>query len=564
MQLVSLRVFNNDKVIREVKFHSGVNIITNTGTNGNQIGKSTVLRAVSFCLGSDAQYLWKDPENKSENLEVKNLILNENIIFELTLKGTVSHIFKRSVYQKQQKNRVVTKTEGWVNEMHVTSVNGYKSEIAKSIFNYTQESPSFNTIRSKFTRINRQTSNNSLKYLDVHTSDSDYTIIYSTIFGFAGLDYLKKEFNIKNEIDKKLKRSDAILNGRDLIEISDFIKNIDIQIEHYNSEESDIDLTAVQSKVIEQLRDFRKNIAATSLEVATLETRLIYNNRTIEKYKENQTIIDVEKVSAIYNEALGYIPSVSKTLEETIQFHNTIFIEKAMQSEKRNKILTQELSLKKEILTELIGKEKQKIRDLSSEGQLTGFILIEKEIQSLSEERGRLAYVSDEVKKLNREVRQLEIDLQKTKDRIELLINGLQHNIHEYNIFFSKLTRKIFKKHANLLNVDVDEKNNVRFSIVNAEKNTGDGTPRAEAMAFDISLVEYLRHINKKLPHFTLQDYLESVDEEKLFTLLTYCEKNKIQIVLSILNDKLTLLPAEFLEKNTALELSNANKFFRI
>lgn len=564
MQLVSLKVFQNNEVIREVTFKSGINIITNKGKNGNQIGKSTVLRAISFCLGSDAQYLWKDPENKSENLEVKDLILNKNVIFELKLKGSLPHTIKRRVYQQQQKNRTQIKTEGWINGAHVTSVKSYKAEIAKSVFNYNQKTPSFNTVRSKFTRINRLTSNNSLKYLDVHTSDSEYTIIYSTIFGFAGLDYLKKEITINADIDKKTKRVDAILNGKDLIEISDAIKNIDTQIEHYNSEDNEIDLTALQSKAIEKIRNFRKSIASISSEIAALETRLIYNNRTIERYIENQVSIDIEMVSAIYNEAIGYIPTVSKSLEETILFHNSIFLEKAKQSQNRSLTLNKELELSKEILVDLVESERKSIKELSSEGQLNGLLIVEKEIQSLNENRGRLAYVLDEVKLLNREIRHLNIERQKVKDRVELLISGLKNNINDFNFFFSKLTRNLFKKHANSLNVDIDENNNVRYSIVNASKNTGDGTPRAEAIAFDISLVEYIRTINKRLPNFTLQDYLESVDEDKLWFLFSYAEKNKVQVIASILNDKLKLMPAEFLIDNTILELSSTNKFFKL
>ncbi|WP_017347142.1 hypothetical protein [Pantoea sp. A4] len=368
MQLVSLKVFHNNIVVREVKFKSGLNIITNSGINGNQIGKSTVLRAISFCLGSDAAYLWKDPDNKSENLDVKRFILKEDVLFELKIKDSITHTLKRFIYEQQQKNRIVVKTEGWINDTHVTSVSGYKKEVAKSIFNYTQEQPSFNTIRSKFTRTNRLTSNNSLNYLDVHTSITDYTIIYSTLFGFAGLKHLREEINIKNEMDRNTRRSDAILNGRDLIEISDSIKNIDSQIEYYNNEESEIDLTAIQGKVLEQLRELRKQTSSISNEVASLETRLVYNNRTIEKYRENQVNIDIDLVNDIYTEAIGYIPSVTKSLEETILFHNAIFREKAIQSEKRNEILSRELKLKREILIENIEKEKKEIKNFLVKG----------------------------------------------------------------------------------------------------------------------------------------------------------------------------------------------------
>lgn len=564
MQLKTLKVYHNSILIRSLTFKDGVNIITNKGDNGNQIGKSTALRAVSFCLGSDGKNMWKDPDNGNENIAVKNFILHEHVVFELVLKGVVTHTLRRRLYEVSQKSRKVIKTEGWINDVNLTSLDKYKSELATVVFGYKQDKPAFNSIKNKFMRVERLTSNNSYKFLNVHTSDDEYTIIYSALFGFEGLDYLRKETFIKNEMHKKDIRKEALLNGADLIEISDEIDEIDIEIEHFRSKESDLDMSGVQSKFIDMLRESRSTIASLSSEIATLETRLIYNKRTIDKYNENIVAIDIDMVDQIYNEAIKYIPDVKKTIEETIAFHNAIFIEKARQSESKSSILINEISLYKERLNDSVNKERAIVKELTSDGQLDGLILIEKEIQSLSERKGRLLYVFDEVHSLSREVRGLDLDLQKLKDKIEGLIDSLKNNIKTFNKYFSTLTRLVFKTHANSLNVSVDEKSDLRFSIVNSDKNTGDGSPRAEAMAFDISMVQYMRDIRSRLPYFTLQDYLESVDEDKLNSLLLYAEKNNVQVVLSILNDKLNIFHDDFLIDNVILELSQNNKFFNI
>ncbi|ELJ5771445.1 DUF2326 domain-containing protein [Serratia marcescens] len=564
MQLVSLKVYHNGDVIRHMTFKEGVNIITNVGEGGNQIGKSTALRVIAFCLGSDGKDMWKDPDNNNENIEVKNFIVNNDVLFELRIKNTIEHILIRKLYEVEQKRGRVIKTECWINDVHLTSLNAYKKELSNTVFGYSQDNPSFNSIKSKFTRIDRSTSNNSLRYLSLFTSDADYTLIYSALFGFEGHSYLKQDVRIKNEAEKHKRRIDAILDGRDLMEVSDAIKDIDIEIEHYRAEESEVDMSAVQGKIIDELKHARGEIAEVSSEIAGLETRLIYNNRTIDKYHENIVSIDLSKVHEIYKEALGYVPDINKTIEETISFHNAIFIEKANQSEKRNEKLKSEIALKKEVLSELMLIEQKIIKELSSDGQLGGIVLIEKEIQSLSEDRGRLAYVFDEVKKLTRRLRELSLELQEVKDKIEDLTNSLKGNIDRFNEYFSHLTRMLFKKHANSLNVNLDEKNDLRFSIVNADKNTGDGAPRAEAMAFDLSIAEYMRDTRAKLPYFTLQDYLESVDEDKLKILLDYSNDHKVQVVLAVLNDKLQLLSEEFMKKNTILELSPDDKFFKI
>ncbi len=564
MQLISLKIFHNSEIIRYVPFKDGINIITNIGEHGNQIGKSTALRAISFCLGSDGKNMWKDPDNGNINTDVRNFILNENITFELTIKGSVTHVLRRKLYEVSQKSRKVIKTEGWVDDVHLTSQDKYKDALAKAVFGYQQNKPSFNSIKNKFMRIDRLTSNNAYKYLNVHTSNDEYTIIYSALFGFEGHDLLKKDVLIKDQINKKETRRSAFLDGADLISIKDEIEKLDIEIEFFRNKESQFDMSGVQDKVINNLKSHREKIANLSLQIADLETRLIYNKRTIKKYHENIVEIDIKKVNSIYLEAINQVPNINKTLEQTIQFHNSIFMEKAKQSEKRTGILVKEIELNKSLLEDAISSEQNVIKELSSEGQLSGFIVIEKEIQQLSEKKGRLSFITEEIKTLNLELRRLELDLQKLKDKIELLTKSLTCNIDKFNVFFKALTRQVFKTHANSLNVSTDENSDLRFSIVNSDKNTGDGAPRAEAMAFDICLVEYMRLTNSRLPHFSLQDYLESVDDEKLNILIQYASKHKIQIVISILNDKLQLLPIGFLKKNTVLELSVNDKFFKV
>lgn len=59
MQLIKLSVFDGSEEIRTIQFKDGINIITNLGETGNQIGKSTSLRALAFCLGGKSEPLGK-------------------------------------------------------------------------------------------------------------------------------------------------------------------------------------------------------------------------------------------------------------------------------------------------------------------------------------------------------------------------------------------------------------------------------------------------------------------------------------------------------------------------
>lgn len=81
MFIKSLQIANKDGIIRLIKFHAGLNLIVDetpvdetptepTKTTGNNVGKTTVLMLVDFCLGADAKAIYTDPETKKANIHL--------------------------------------------------------------------------------------------------------------------------------------------------------------------------------------------------------------------------------------------------------------------------------------------------------------------------------------------------------------------------------------------------------------------------------------------------------------------------------------------------------------
>src|SRR4051794_17497424 len=70
MQLIELVVTRGDSVVRRVGFKPGLNLILDKPTaqskeSGNSVGKTTVLRLIDFCLGSNGDDIWQDSEFKN-------------------------------------------------------------------------------------------------------------------------------------------------------------------------------------------------------------------------------------------------------------------------------------------------------------------------------------------------------------------------------------------------------------------------------------------------------------------------------------------------------------------
>jgi uncharacterized protein YydD (DUF2326 family) len=564
MQLIDLKVFNGDEVIRDITFQDGINIITSEGSNGNQIGKSTTLRVINFCLGSDGNRIWKDPDSGVTHHDIYELVTSGLITFILTLKvNGINYSIKRTIEKKVTPNRTTLKRYSWINGEDYHSTEKFKCQIA-SLFGYNTDKPSYNSVKNRFIRLNKGTSGNIFKFNHGYTSDDEYTLIYSHIFGFQGHNELTLEYELKQKISTFNTRISSLLNGNSELYFHNKLGSINNDIKALEAKASSYDITGVQNQAIDDLREHRVKVASLSSRIAGLETKEIYNKRTIENYKNKIAHIDEKAIIAIYNEALSLIPKITTTLKDTVDFHNSIFAKKAEYVEKQSELLRDELVSLRNNLNKSLKQEERLFKLISNEGHLGGFILIEQSIQAKMEERGSISYILDEIATMEDEKRNLNSRIIELRSKLELYLSELNTNLDLFNEPLKAITKKIFKHFSLGLEANILSDHSLKFSIINEDKVSGDGAPRAASMAFDMAMVEYVRTSGVKLPEFTLQDYLEPADEDKLFELIQLANSRKIQTVISILNDKLQLLSSEFIDENSILTLSSNDKFFKI
>ena len=83
MFIKKLIISNLTNIIREIDFCSGLNLIIDdtpiedSKLTGNNVGKTTVLKLIDFCLGAKGDIIYTDTENKKEVYDVvKNFLIN--------------------------------------------------------------------------------------------------------------------------------------------------------------------------------------------------------------------------------------------------------------------------------------------------------------------------------------------------------------------------------------------------------------------------------------------------------------------------------------------------------
>ncbi|WP_201169655.1 DUF2326 domain-containing protein [Pseudomonas sp. S31] len=563
MQLIKLSVFDGSEEIRTISFKEGMNIITNLGETGNQIGKSTSLRALAFCLGSKPDPLWKDPDNNKINEKVKEFLTKGDVRFELVLNiSSIKHTITR-VLSKKIGARETISVSSTIDGIGYKNGASFDRELPR-LFGYTREQPKFGSIRSKFFRINRPTSNNSLKYLNVFTSNNEYDLIYAYLFDFEFIDSVRQINLIEQHIQIEESRIKTLLDGAELEFRLEEIKTIEHKIAELQSKEDEYDLLDSQNYAIAELRESRRSVAALTSRIVNLETKIYYNNKTIERYRDNSVEINVGEITALYNEAKSLVPNLSKTLEETIEFHNSIMSRKAAYVEELSADTADELESLRSSLAQLLIDEKSIVKDLSRDSHFSGLILAEKQLQDLREAKGRLAYVTSEIEISTNRIAELKSTVEDVRRTIAVYYSDLHTKLEIFNEAYTDITGRLFIKHHNELVVNASHNGKADFTIVNEEKNTGDGVPRAAAMAFDMAYVYFVNKYKSKLLAFTVQDYLEVVDEDKLIKLFSFANEKKIQTIAAILNDKLDGFDKKFIQENTVLRLTKNEKFFKI
>ena len=143
--LKSLTIENPSKeeTVQNIKFRKGINLIVDTTNpedikeSGNNVGKTTVLRLIDFCLGGDGKNIYRDREFKERetNTVVKNFLENSNIIITLVLKENLDN--ENSSEIKIRRNFLSLKGKSGILEIegkHYSSIVGIQSGTWSSNF----------------------------------------------------------------------------------------------------------------------------------------------------------------------------------------------------------------------------------------------------------------------------------------------------------------------------------------------------------------------------------------------------------------------------------------------
>lgn len=571
MFLKYLHITKNGQTLRKIDFKKGVNLIVDTTPEsktketGNDVGKTTVLRLVDYCLGSKGKDIYQGIEFKTTDTNIEQFLINNRVEVSICLTNSLDDsnpkeiILKRNFLQRKEK---IASING---ENYPNIKDEYNPKLNELIFGIKSDKPTFRQIASRFIRNDALKMNNILKYLP-STKDTVYETIFLYMFGVKGKNELFAE---KQILDEQLKAEKNYLNritGRQpATTIEQVLKTLQNDIFELNEKKKKFNVSPKYQEEFEKLKSIKEKINFVSSKLSEKQMRLNLLQENINDLKENLSTVDNEVLKAMYSETKSFIPELQKTFEDAVKFHNSLIKNKLKFISKDVPAIQNEIEdLKKQLSLELKNEETIGSK-LSNTGSLSDYELLVEELNAKFEKKGQFEEKLEQIKSLEKSIKEKSEKLSEINTEIDKSEPELKNNISLFNEYFRYYSKQLYNEDF-VLSHYVD-KGIYKLRIDNLDANTGDGKKKVQIAAFDLAYIAFTKEIGMKSLSFEMHDRIEGIHPHQLNTLFELVNSDKFngQYIVSVLKDKFSSDKLKkYLEENKRLELSQNDKLFRI
>jgi len=564
MFIKQLKIESKNGLIRNILFQKGANLILdyteqeNKTKSGNNVGKTTVLKLIDFCLGGKAKGIYIDPEFKTSNKEVETFLINQQVIITLVL---VDDLYDTKEEINIQRN-FLSRNEKiqQVNNENIRDDKKFQAKLKELIFKSTKEKPTFRQIIAKNIRDDENRIKNTLKVLHPTTTQEEYEALYLFWLGIdldtnerkQKLLSLKK---IEENLQKKLKKENNLPQiKQSLIVIDNAIKDLELKKDTFS-------VNPNYKNEIEKLNQIKMNLNMLSTNLSRLELRKNLILESQNEVEKNSINIDTKKVKELYQSVKKLIPDLQKSFEDTLAFHNSMIKEKIRYITSELPEIEQQIKQLKSKIDENIQKEKNLSKSIIKSDLNQEYQEIITELTKLYEQKGTFLEQrrmwEDSIERLNKINQELEA-INKGIENIDELI---QERITKFNEFFSEISYKLYNERFILSSQKNDR--GIELTIQSLSGRLGTGKKKGEIFAFDLAYIKFADELNIECLHFVLLDQIENVHDNQISSLLLeIIAQTNGQYILPVLKDK---LPIDIdYKKYEILSLSQDDKLFKI
>jgi uncharacterized protein YydD (DUF2326 family) len=567
MFLKTLIISAGTTIIREIPFRKGINLIVDESdaqVTGNDVGKTSVLRLIDFCLGAKPGGIYVDPESKKdEYLLVKQYLQENEVLITLILKDNLDISTSREIVVERnflQRTAHIRK----IDNVNYTE-DGFYEKLTELIFpNQRAEKPTFRQIISHNIRYDDDSVNNTLRTLGSYGSDVEYETLHLFMLG---CDYVKG--NRKQELLFKLRQEETFRSRLEKTQTKTGYETalaiLEEEIDVLQRRKSLLNINKNYEAELDKLNQIKLLINKVSNELGKLFIRKELINEAREDLEKGYSQVDAEQLQEIYEQAGLVLGSLHKKFSELLDFHNQMIEEKVGFITKSLPRLNSEIETLESELRQLLNEE-EKLTSSISKGD--SFKELESLIIELTEKHqlkgeyesiiSQLDAIDEEMGILNKDLN--DIDNELFSDEFE---SQVKSQIVKFNKFFSSVSNTLYgESYALKYDIKKNSKGQKVYKFSTFNTNLSSGKKQGEISCFDIAYTFFADDERIPCLHFILNDKKELMHDNQLVAIARLVAKSNVQFVASILRDK---LPVELnKEAYFVVKLSRSDKLFRI
>lgn len=570
MFLKSLTISSGLDIIREIKFRLGINLIVDETPNiqgketGNNVGKTTVLMLIDFCLGANPNHIYTDPENKKDIYKrVKDFLVENNIVVTLVLKEDL---------EVESSPEIRIERNFLSRSKIIRSFNGVaKTEDAfeEALTNYFfpehyGKKPTFRQIISHNIRYKDMSINNTLKTLDAYTSDAEYETLYLFLLG-CDFEHGDRKQELLSDIRTEQSFKSRLEEGQTKSAYESALAILENEIIALDAKKFSFDLNNNFEQDLVNLNNIKYKINFLSSEIGKLNIRknLIVNAKN--DLSENQSKIDLNLLKQIYNQASSQINQIQKSFEDLCNFHNRMIAEKIRYIAKDLPEIEKQLISKSDQMSRFREEEKLLTSKVAKSDSLEELEKIISELNDKYRSKGEYENILEKLKTSESKLADFNQQLTTIDDDLfsDTFESNLKTKVNKFNNHFSNISQALYgEKYALKPDQVVNSEGQRLYKFSAFNTNFSSGKKQGEISCFDIAYTLYADEEDIPCLHFLLNDKKELMHDNQLLNIANLVESKKLQFVASILKDK---LPEELnKEEYFVVKLSQTDKLFRI
>lgn len=570
MFLKSLKIANKFGLIRDIQFHRGLNLIVDETPGGgeetgNNVGKTTVLMLVDYCLGSGGKAIYTDPENKKNEYSlVKNFLIETEVLVTLTLASGPDGGGEELTVERNflSRKNMIRRVNG-----HQKTEEEFDAALTEQLFpGHYGRKPTFSQIIAHNIRYKELSVTHTLNNLNSYTRSEEYEALYLFLLG-CDFDqgHQRQQLLAQLKLETSFKARLEHAQTRSAYEASLALLNEEIAA--LNERRSAFQVNPYFEVDLKSLDNAKYSINSIGAAIGRLKLRRSLVLEAVQELESGRADIDVEQMKSLYDQVSSFIPSMQKSFEDLLAFHNRMIEEKVRYISKDLPALEESINREQAKLQSLLSEERELVSRIAKSGS---FEDLERLIVELNDRHKRvgeyetiiqqIASVEASLEKLHHDLDSIDSELFSTEFEA-----SIQAQLNKLNRHFSAISYELYgERYAVKVDRGVTGTGQKIYKFNTFNTNFSSGKKQGEITCFDIAYTLFADDEGIPCFHFLLNDKKELMHDNQLARIgaLVERESHHVQYVASILRDK---LPAELDdEKYFALKLSQADKLFRI